>query len=155
MLKGYYSDIEFLPLDRWIKANSGVLCALRVKDEDETNLDYSKYWKKENDKKAWVNVFNDFLKRVGVSDEYQEYLNDLRRCSEMQIQYLETRERALLNDINLIKARIEKYEKDNRESKATIWNTLNDLSRVEGRTIVAKDLMTLQYFELLKKHSNG
>lgn len=155
MLTGYYSEIDYLPLECWIKANSGILCALRFKDENETDLDYSKLWNKENDQKAWIIIFNDFLKKVGVSEEYQDYLDNLRMRAELDIEYNLNRERIILNQINELTAKIKKYEQESQNSKATIWNTLNDLSRIEQRNIHAKDIYTLQYFELLKKHANG
>lgn len=155
MLTGYYSEIDYLPLECWIKANSGVLCALRVKDENETDLDYSKLWKKENDQKAWIIIFNDFLKKVGVSEEYQDYLDNLRMRAELDIEYNLKRERFILNQINELTAKINKYEQESQNTKASIWKTLNDLSRIEQRTIHAKDIYTLQYFELLKQHANG
>lgn len=153
---GYYSEIDYLPLECWIKANSGQLNALRV-DENKGN--------KENDQKAWLIIFNDFLKKVGVSEEYQDYLDALRRRAELDIEYNEgrgvdengriNRDRFLLNEINELTARIDKYEKESKNQKASIWKTLNDLSRIEKRNIHAKDIYTLQYFELLKEHANG
>lgn len=146
MLTGYYSEIDYLPLECWIKANSGQYNALR-EDRNKGN--------KENDQKAWIIIFNDFLKKVGVSEEYQDYLDNLRMRAELDIEYNLNRERFILNQINELTAKIKKYEQESQNTKASIWNTLNDLSRIEQRNIHAKDIYTLQYFELLKKHANG
>ncbi len=146
MLTGYYSEIDYLPLDCWIKANSGQYNALR-EDRNKGN--------KENDQKAWIIIFNDFLKKVGVSEEYQDYLDNLRMRAELDIEYNLNRERFILNQINELTAKINKYEQESQNTKASIWKTLNDLSRIEQRTIHAKDIYTLQYFELLKQHANG
>jgi hypothetical protein len=146
MLTGYYSEIDYLPLECWIKANSGQYNALR-EDRNKGN--------KENDQKAWIIIFNDFLKKVGVSEEYQDYLDNLRMRAELDIEYNLNRERIILNQINELTAKINKYEQESQNTKASIWKTLNDLSRIEQRTIHAKDIYTLQYFELLKQHANG
>lgn len=146
MLTGYYSEIDYLPLECWIKANSGQYNALR-EDRNKGN--------KENDQKAWIIIFNDFLKKVGVSEEYQDYLDNLRMRAELDIEYNLNRERFILNQINELTAKINKYEQESQNTKASIWKTLNDLSRIEQRNIHAKDIYTLQYFELLKQHANG
>ncbi len=146
MLTGYYLEIDYLPLECWIKANSGQYNALR-EDRNKGN--------KENDQKAWIIIFNDFLKKVGVSEEYQDYLDNLRMRAELDIEYNLNRERFILNQINELTAKINKYEQESQNTKASIWKTLNDLSRIEQRTIHAKDIYTLQYFELLKQHANG
>lgn len=150
MLKGYYTEIDDLPLDRWIKANKSdnpILCALRL-DENKGN--------KENDKIAWELVFNDYLKKIGLSDEYQEYLDLVTLYNEKAIYYLDNRERYLLNELNEIQRKIDNMKASfGVDDKHSIHKSLNTISRIEGRQIKASDITTLQYFLLIKELKNG
>jgi hypothetical protein len=139
-----------LPLDRWIKANKSdnpILCALR--------LDYNK-GNKENDKIAWELVFNDYLKKIGVSEEYQEYLDLISLYNEKAIYYLDNRERYLLNELNEIQRKIDNMKASfGVDDKHSIHNSLNTLSKIEGYRIKAFEITTLQYFLLIKSMKNG
>lgn len=150
MLEGYYTEIDDLPLDRWIKANKSdnpILCALRL-DDNKGN--------KENDKIAWELVFNDYLKKIGVSDEYQEYLDLISLYNEKAIYYLDNRERYLLNELNEIQRKIDNMKASfGVDDKHSIHNSLNTLSKIEGYRIKAFEITTLQYFLLIKSMKNG
>ena len=101
MLNGYYSELDLLPLDKWRAAKLGDLTALRLPGAEPTNHSA------EADAKAWTAVSNDFLKKVGFSEEYNEFLDLLRQRAELCIQYLESRERFIVNQINEINAKID------------------------------------------------
>lgn len=147
MLKTHYLEIDFLPLEKWISANQGKKEALRLDASIGTD---------EDDKTAFNTVFDDFIKKVGLGEDYEEYIQLHVRRSQLNIEYLETRQRSLLNQINELTVKINNFNKDNKTTnEGSIYKTLNILSKMQGYAITPQNISTLQYFELLKQYNNG
>jgi hypothetical protein len=147
MLEGYYSELDMLPLDKWRAAKMGDLTALRIPTADSTKHSA------EADSKAWVAVSNDFLKKVGFSEEYNEWLELIKQRAELCIQYLESRERFIINQINEINAKIDKFVAESKsDGKDDIFANLDLLSRARGYQIRITDLTALQYFTMIKDY---
>ena len=147
MLKTHYLEIDFLLLEKWILANQGKKEALRLDSSIGTD---------EDDKTAFNAVFDDFIKKVGLGEDYEEYIQLHVRRSELNIEYLETRQRSLLNQINELTVKIDNFNKTNKTTnEGSIYKTLNILSKMQGYAITPQNIYTLQYFELLKQYNNG
>lgn len=148
MLNGYYLELDLLPLDKWRAAKMGDTSALRLPGADPSNHSA------EEDAKAWIAVSNDFLKKVGFSEEYNEFLELLRQRADLCIQYLESRERFIINQINEINAKIDKFVAESKsDGKDEIFANLDTLSRVRGYKLKITDLTALEYFTMLKEHA--
>jgi len=149
-LNKYYSEIDDFPLWNWSKCCKGELihCRIDVKEGSE-----------KEDAEAWENIFNDFIAKIGLGDEYIEYLDLVKRRALLQLEYLETRQRRVLNEVNLLTNTILSHkERIKSDSNGSIAKTLNWLSRREGYPVKIKDTTTLAYFELIKEAntaSNG
>lgn len=138
----YYSQISKFPLQNWLDANSGDLKATRI--------DYNKGSDKE-DAKAFETLYNDFIDKVGLSDEFIELINVTERLAQLQIKYLETRERRLVNDMNILRAEISSLKSQLKGGETgNIYKVLNELGKMQGHIIRVSDLTTLHYFELIK-----
>lgn len=152
MLKGYYSDIEQFPLQNWLNCNNGDLRFTRVRMEKGT---------RKNDLAAWETLYNDFLKRVGPSDEFAELLEMLIERANLQRDYLATivngaRVRRKLNAINELTSKIRNFHTTGKSEKTmTVSKILNLISKKQGYQVRIKDLTVLAYFELLKEYNNG
>ena len=147
MLKTHYLEIDFLPLEKWISEKKKKKEALRLDASIGTD---------EDDKTAFNTVFDDFIKKVGLGEDYEEYIQLHVRRSQLNIEYLETRQRSLLNQINELTVKINNFNKDNKTTnEGSIYKTLNILSKMQGYAITPQNISTLQYFELLKQYNNG
>lgn len=148
MLNGYYLELDLLPLDKWRAAKLGDTSALRLPGSDATNHSA------EADAKAWIAVSNDFLKKVGFSEEYNEFLELVKQRAELCIEYLESRERFIINQINEVNAKIDKFVAESKsDGKDDIFANLDTLSRVRGYKLRITDLTALEYFTMLKEHA--
>lgn len=152
MLKGYYTDIEQLPLQGWIDCNNGDLRGCRTRVAIGT---------KKKDALAWASVYNDFLRRVPRSEEFTEFLENLIKRANLQTEYIVglkegKRDRFKLNAINDLTAQIQNFHlKGKSEKTLSITKILNLLSKKQGYQLRIKDLTTLAYFELLNDSGNG
>jgi hypothetical protein len=125
MSNEYYTGIEFLPFKLWLRASGGDLTALRLSPDKGDE---------ENDRKAWGLCINDFIKRVGLSEEYAELLELYKLRAELCVQYLESRERFILNQINEYTAKIAKFAEDEAQS-VSVYKCLDILSKQRGYTV--------------------
>jgi hypothetical protein len=152
MLKGYYSDIEQFPLQNWLNCNNGDLRFTRVRIAKGN---------RNNDLSAWETLYNDFLQRVGPSDEFSELIDMLIERAKLQREYLQTfqngtRVRRKLNAINELTSRIRNFHQTGRSEKTmSVSKILNLISKQQGYQVQIKDLTVLAYFELLKQFNNG
>lgn len=152
MLKGYYSDIEQFPLQNWLNCNNGDLRFARIRLEKGT---------RKNDLAAWEHLYNDFLTKVGPSDEFANLLDMLIDRAKLQREYLTTfqngsRVRRKLNAINELTNKIRNFHETGRSEKSmSVSKILNLISKKQGYQVRIKDLTVLAYFELLKEYNNG
>jgi len=146
----YYNEIDDFPLWNWSKCCKGEL--------QYSRLDIKEGSEKE-DSEAWEMLYNDFISKVGLGDEYNEYLELLRKRALLQLEYLETRKRRVLNEVNLLTHSIESHkERIKSDSSGSITKTLNWLSKNQGYQINIKEITTLAYFDLIKEantNNNG
>lgn len=143
----YYTEIDYFPLVNWSKCCKGELIHCRI---DVSNGSESQ------DKEAWEVLFNDFIKKVGLGDEYNDYISLLKERANLQLDYLENRNRRILNEINLLTNEIESYKKRIKsDSEGSITKTLNFLSKKQGYQIDIRKITTLAYFELIKEMSTS
>jgi len=144
----YYLKVDDCPLYAWRKAHDGDLTALRKKGGN-----------KESDSKAFDELYKDFIAKIGFSKEFKEYLDLIQRKTELQFQYMESekngiRNRFLLNKINAVLVKLEKYQ--NLEvSKQTITSVLLKLGKMQGYHIKEREITILEYYELIKDYTDG
>jgi hypothetical protein len=151
MLKGYYLELEKMPLQNWLDCNKG--------NYTSTRIDKS-IGKPKDDEKAWECLYNDFLDKIGLSHEQQELVELTLERAQLQLEYLETRKRFLLNRCNELTGKIEAIRSRIKESsessdKKSVSSILNTLSRAQGFQLQIPKLTALAYLEMLKDYNNG
>ncbi|MBU3660997.1 MAG: hypothetical protein FGM14_14065 [Flavobacteriales bacterium] len=142
----YYLTIDECPLLAWKKANSGDYSDLRKKEA--TN---KRNHNKQNDLKAWEMLYNDFLKVVGLSVEFENYLELVKQKIEALNEFIQTRKRFTLNEINRIEAEIKQFNLTANKG-LTIDEVLPLLSKHNKFHLRIKDLTVLEYFNYLKNY---
>jgi seryl-tRNA synthetase len=114
------------------------------------------------DLEAWELCFNSYIRRIGLSTNYEDYLQNVKQRAELQLEYLlsnkaesgklQKRDRNYLNEINRLTHLINEFIKQQSKNEHdSVMKHLNWLSKNEGRTIKIDDITTLQYFELIKE----
>jgi hypothetical protein len=127
-------------LRSWRLANDGDLSALRI---DPNKGD------KESDLKAWEMLYNNFLEKIGLSEDFKRYIELIKEKIELTNEYIQTRERFKLNDINQIDAELLAYQKTAGKGLTIdeVLPRLTDRYKVHFRE---RDLTVLEYFNLIK-----
>lgn len=154
MQEEYYLKVDDCPLKAWRKANEGDLKWLRSEKGKGT---------KEQDKKAWEELQDDFLRQIGLSKDYAEYLDLLRERAILQLEYLKSerkrdgitiRNRALLNKIKILDVQINEHRTGTGKG-LTMHQVLMRLSKMQGYHIKETEISVLEYHNLLKEYSDG
>ena len=104
-------------------------------------------------------MYADFIKVIGLADDFKEYLDLLSEKMELQFEYLESkkngiRDRFLLNRIKILDFEIKKYH-DSAGKGMTMQQVLMHLSKSQGYHIKETDITVVDYFTLLKDFNNG
>jgi len=148
MLSGYYLQVDECPMKAWRKAHENDFTYLRKDIAIGTP---------ENDSKAWELLYNDFIKQVGLSPEFKEYLELIKLKIEAQLSFLESekngfRDRFLLNEIEYLTAEIDKFHQSGGKGM-TITETMIFLSKEQGYHLKETEITVLEYFTILR--TNG
>jgi len=153
----YYLTIDEMPLSEWIKCHEGKIFHCRKFKHKGTNVE---------DAQAWELVYKDFIEKIGLNDEFKEYLDLLEQRAEYQLEYLRSkkegksafehgeRNRFLLNNIKEITMRINQFHQTgDTKNNMTMGRVLNKLSKMQGYHLKPQEITVLTYFELIKDYS--
>lgn len=143
----YYDDIEFLPLTIWEKCQNGELFHLRKELESGTD---------EQDIEVWQDLNYQYAEEFGLSRHHQKYLLLKKQLMILELRMLETGNRMLLNDIRMVKSEITELSKGNEsQDSVSIDDSLIWLSKFMGFFLNKNDLMTKQYYLLVKQYGKA
>lgn len=165
MLDAYYLEIDELPLQAWIDCNKGRLTAARrtVPAGQHNYFKRSGKQSEKNDHIAWGKLYDDFLKKVGLGEEFEELTRLIRERIELSIDYLEDlqngkRVRSKLNAINALTAEIDLITKrtiGKKGGETSVVKILNKIASKRGFHTPVDQLTTLGYFDLLRAFNAG
>jgi hypothetical protein len=135
-----YRDLEQIPILTWFKIN-------------ETH-DYTKLIKKgkatiDELAVAWFNIMDEYVKYVGISDNYKELLETKQKLYIAMIDYELTGDRNHLNFINIYK----KILDDSSETKgeSNYYKTIRYVETYLGYGINETKYSARKFFETLKE----
>jgi hypothetical protein len=145
MQEKYYLTVDECPLIAWRKGNDGDFTHLRKVKGKYTN---------EDDLKAWELLYNDYIKVIGLSQDFKLYIELVKAKNEATIEYLTselngTRNRFLLNKINIIDGQIRELQNKSGVG-LTVSEVLPILSKAQGFHLKEKDLTVLEYHNYIK-----
>lgn len=137
----YYNNIEELPLKNWIQCTSGQICFVRkdLKDGNEV-LDELHFEK----------IFDSYIKEFGLSEMYIKLLKTMHKKTLLEIDYILTRERFKLTEVEIQVARLESLVNNNKNGM-TIEQTLVHLSKWMNHWIDSRKITTREYFDMMKE----
>jgi hypothetical protein len=137
----YYEGIEELPLFNWIKCTSNDLKFVR-KDKKGTE---------QEDIEAWERIYDSYIAEYGLNEVYKKLLNAMKKKAMLEIDYILTRERFKLTEIEMQIANLDAMMM-NGGNGMTIEQSLIHLSKWLGSWVNAKDISTKEYFNLMSEY---
>ena len=112
---------------------------------------------------AWERVYDDYLRRYGLSKLQKRLLEVRRKKALLELEYVITRDRFNLTLIEIEERNIEQMI-NNRGAGVSITTALVYLSKWVGYRLNWKELTTLEYFNIMdlygkenkqQRHSRG
>lgn len=140
-LEGYYNSIDEMLLYNWIKCTSGEIKYVRKGEKGNVV----------NDKLVWEKIYDSYLKEYGLSPAYKKLLNEIKQKTLLEIDYVITKDRFKLTQIELSIVKLENMLSNNG-SGMTIQQTLIHFSKWLGSWVDAKNITVRDYFNLLKEY---
>jgi hypothetical protein len=137
----YYEGIEELPLFNWIKCTSNDLKFVR-KDKKGTE---------QEDIEAWERIYDSYIAEYGLNEVYKKLLNAMRKKAMLEVDYILTRERFKLTEIEMQIANLDAMMM-NGGNGMTIEQSLIHLSKWLGSWVNAKEISTKEYFNLMSEY---
>ena len=145
MQEKYYLTVEECPLISWRKANDGDLVALRRDKGNGNEID---------DQNAWEILYNDFIREFGLNQDFKDYLELVQEKIRVTNEFIQTRNRWLLNDIGRLEHEISQFNKTAGKG-LTIDEILPKMTKYFGVHLRERDLTVREYFKYLKEFQDG
>jgi hypothetical protein len=128
-------------LYNWIKCTSNDLKFVR-KDKKGTE---------QEDIKAWERIYDSYIAEYGLNEVYKKLLNAMKKKALLEVDYILTRERFKLTEIEMQIANLDAMMM-NGGNGMTIEQSLIHLSKWLGSWVNAKDISTKEYFNLMSEY---
>jgi len=143
----YYLSIDEIPLFNWFKCHDGKLKYTRK----------NRIGSEKEDLESWTKIYDEYLSRFGINEEFQNFMQKQIDKAIKECEYLETGNRKLLNDINILEAKIRELMNTGK-NEISSGELLQVLSKFQGYRIDVKTITVGEYFDLIniyKKQNNG
>lgn len=140
----YWSSIDEMPLYNWIRCNNG-------------KLEYTRITKKGNkvqDFLNWKLLYNEYLKEFGLDKRYKKYLETQKKRALLQSEYIITKERFKLTEIEIESQKLQDLEMHFGEGKK-IEVILTWLGMFLGYKLDQKTTTVKEYFVILEEYGKA
>lgn len=140
----YWSSIDEMPLYNWIRCNDG-------------KLEYTRKEKKGNkiqDVYNWKKLYNEYLKEFGLDVRYKKYLEAQKKRALLQSEYVITKERFKLTEIEIESQKIQDLEMHFAGGKK-IEVILTWLGMFLGYKLDQKTTTVKEYFVILEEYGKA
>ena len=140
----YWSSIDEMPLYNWIRCNDG-------------KLEYTRKEKKGNkiqDVYNWKKLYNEYLKDFGLDVRYKKYLEAQKKRALLQSEYVITKERFKLTEIEIESQKIQDLEMHFAGGKK-IEVILTWLGMFLGYKLDQKTTTVKEYFVILEEYGKA
>jgi hypothetical protein len=105
----------------------------------------------ESDIEAWQRIYDSYILEYGLSDMYKKLLNAMRKKALLEVDFIITRERFKLTEIEMQIANLDAMLM-NKGSGITIEQSLIHLSKWLGSWVNVKTITTREYFNLMEEY---
>ena len=133
-----------MKLYNWIKCTNGEIKYVRTNGEgDEIN-----------DKIVWDKIYDSYITEFGLSPVYLKLLKAIKEKTLFELDYVITKDRFKLTEIEMSVARLESMMSNNG-SGLTIEEALIHVSKWMGTWIDTKNITVRDYFNLMKEYGKA
>ncbi len=140
----YWSSIDEMPLYNWIRCNNGKLEYTRI----------TKKGTKVQDFLNWKLLYNEYLKEFGLDKRYKKYLETQKKRALLQSEYVITKERFKLTEIEIESQKLQDLEMHFGEGKK-IEVILTWLGMFLGYKLDPKTTTVKEYFVILEEYGKA
>ena len=105
----------------------------------------------ESDIEAWQKIYDSYILEYGLSEMYKKLLNAMRKKALLEVDFIITRERFKLTEIEMQIANLDAMLM-NKGSGITIEQSLIHLSKWLGSWVNVKTITTREYFNLMEEY---
>ncbi len=137
----YWESINELPMFNWVKCGDGDLKYVTIElidDPEQNQIQYDK-------------LYDQYLERFGLSDEFERYLEMIKKRALLQCEYVENKKRFKLTEIEIIDAKINRLDLNFGDGQS-IEQTCIHLSKWLGYKINVKETTVVEYYEIIKEY---
>lgn len=131
------------PLDRWEKCQGG---DLRFINEDAKPT--------EHDAERWVMMYNKYLKKFGIDDQLEKYLQVKEHLIRLRCAYIENPDDMLLNQIEIEQINLKALDPSKFEGM-TIDQCLVHLSKWLGYHVKKSAISIIEFRNLLDEYGRA
>ncbi len=143
----YFTDLSEFPLFNWIKCSDGEVIYTRTDVDPEAA-------EVENDTEAWQNLYDQYIKKYGLSKLYKKLLSLMREKALMECIFVETRDRFKLTLIEVKETEL-KSALENNGQGMSIDQALVHLSKWIGYRLNPKEITVVEYFNILEQYGKA
>lgn len=142
MLEKYYLSVNEFPLFNWFRCHEEQYKYCR--------RDASIGTEKE-DAEAWGFIYDDFIKKIGLGEDFNIYLDNLKIRAEYCLEFLESlnngkRNLFLINKIRMITIKIDKFESKLVQGENSEVKMLNAVGKFLGFRVPQKEMTVIEYY---------
>jgi len=136
----HFKMIDNFPVFNWRLCLSGDLTYTRVdvNTGDETT-----------DSEAWENIYNDYIKKIGLGKNYEYILQLQNDLAILQCDYVIENNRFLLNSINTLKSDIDQAIKNSQAGGEDMTTTLIKLGKWAGFRLDERQVTVLELHRMI------
>jgi hypothetical protein len=145
-LSKYYISIDEMPLYNWHKCNAGEL--------NYVFLDPAEQGTEEQKNEIFDNIYQTYIDQFGISKDYKNLLEIMKKKAILQCNYIETKDRFKLTEIEIQDAKLEAYKKKN-SNPTSLEKTLIKLSKFMGFRLNWKEITVTEYFNILDQYGKA
>jgi hypothetical protein len=142
----YYTSLEDLPLSIFFKildtGKIDLLCYAGVAEKGVID-------------EIWQTLYGEYSKLFGRNEAYHFYLADKKRLIILEIDHALTKDRRLMNKIELIKTQIEAYEKENfKEEKSDHLKTVAVVEKYMNFSLDLDSISVARFYKYIELMNN-
>ena len=140
----FWESIDVMPLQNWIHCNNGDISYMVIEGEAT----------EEEQLLAFAKVYDQYLNKFGLNKKYERYIQATMKRAELQMEYVLTKDKFKLTEIDIQNAKIANLEVHFGGGQ-TIDVVLIYVSKWLGYRLNAKEISVLEYFVILEEYGKA
>jgi len=146
----YYDSIDKLPIKIWFDVHSSgdysllLIDPKDLEDEELINLE-----------DVWQNIYNQYIKMFGLSEDYIDYLDSKKELALMKCEMILDKSKKYLKTMIKIEEEKLKGEKKKKKDSAILNKTIAKISKYYGFHLKSSELTVSEYYSYIENIKDG